>query len=175
MKQGFKYFAVCIALALLMGCHFTSQAQTAADSVLIIKNRGIAGIRIGMKMSKVPQSIPGLYNGYHEDYGCEIGVTYWCDVAVPGENHYLSISDDDENGIIDGIDVHIPGVRITGTDIVIGKPKSEIVNIPGVKKKVDKDDPENYYYIYQGIYYLDFGPLGDSDIERLISICWGLR
>ena len=155
-------------------------AQPKEDSTLIIKNRGIAGIRIGMKMSKVPKSIPGLYDGYREDYGCEMGVSYWCNVTVPGEYNHLNIDDVDENGIIDGISVQVPGVRIAGTDIVIGKPFSEIVNLPGVKKKVDKDDPENYYYVYQGIYYLDSGTLdilstGDETTERLSSISWGLN
>ena len=145
------------------------------DSILIIKNRTFAGIRLGMKMSKVPQSVPGIYDGYREDARCEIGISYWCKVTVPGEYNYLEISDDDENGIIDGIMIQIPGVRIAGTDIVIGTPISEIINTPGLKKKVDKDSPDNYEYIYQGIYHIEDGMLDDDKTNVVTSISWSLH
>lgn len=145
------------------------------DSILIIKNRTFAGIRLGMKMSKVPQSVPGIYDGYEEDARCEIGISYWCKVTVPGEYNYLEISDDDENGIIDGIMIQIPGVRIAGTDIVIGTPISEIINTPGLKKKVDKYSPEYYEYIYQGIYHIQDGTLNDNKTNVVTSISWSLH
>lgn len=147
----------------------TSPKAQSQDDILIIKDRGIAGIRLGMKISKVPKSIPGLYNDYMEDYGCEFGVTYRCKVTVPGEYNYLEISDYDENGIIDRIFVQIPGVRIDGTDIAIGTPVSKIINTPGLKKKlVDKDNPENYELIYKGIYHVYPGR-NDSDTEDVVS------
>ena len=154
----------------------TSPKAQSQDDILIIKDRGIAGIRLGMKISKVPKSIPGLYNDYMEDYGCEFGVTYRCKVTVPGEYNYLEISDYDENGLIDDISVQIPGVRIDGTDIVIGTPISKIINTPGLKKKlVDKDDPENYELIYKGIYHVYPGR-NDGDTEDVVcSIQWGLH
>ena len=154
----------------------TSPKAQSQDDILIIKDRGIAGIRLGMKISKVPKSILGLYNDYMEDYGCEFGVTYRCKVTVPGEYNYLEISDYDENGLIDDISVQIPGVRIDGTDIVIGTPISKIINTPGLKKKlVDKDDPENYELIYKGIYNVYPGR-NDGDTEDVVcSIQWGLH
>ena len=154
----------------------TSPKAQSQDSILIIKNRGIAGIRLGMKISKVPKSIPGLYNDYMEDYGCEFGVTYRCKVTVPGEYNYLDISDYDENGLIDDIFVQIHGVRIDGTDIAIGTPVSKIINTPGLKKKlVDNDNPENYELIYKGIYHVYPGR-NDGDTEDVVcSIQWGLH
>lgn len=154
----------------------TSPKAQSQDDILIIKDRGIAGIRLGMKISKVPKSIPGLYNDYMEDYGCEFGVTYRCKVTVPGEYNYLEISDYDENGLIDDISVQIPGVRIDGTDIVIGTSISKIINTPGLKKKLaDKDDPENYELIYKGIYHVYPGR-NDGDTEDVVcSIQWGLH
>ena len=154
----------------------TSPKAQSQDDILIIKDRGIAGIRLGMKISKVPKSIPGLYNDYMEDYGCEFGVTYRCKVTVPGEYNYLDISDYDENDLIDDIVVQIPGVRIDGTDIAIGTPISKIINTPGLKKKlVDKDNPENYELIYKGIYHVYPGR-NDGDTEDVVcSIQWGLH
>ena len=173
MKQGFKYFVFCVVLCLLTGGAFTAQAQT-ADSLLIINNRAIASIRIGMKMSKVPKSIPGLYDDYMEDYGCEFGVTYWCNVS--GEDPQLIISDDDENGIIDGICVQIMGARIADNDITIGKPIAEVINTPGlVKKKVVQEDYEYYDYIYKGIYHIECDTDPDTNVETVTGIRWGLR
>lgn len=173
MKQEFKQLALTVALALLMGCAFTTQAQI-ADSLLIINNRAIAGIRIGMKMSKVPKSIPGLYDKYMEDYGCEYGVTYWCNVS--DEDPQLIISDDDENGIIDGIDVQIMGARIADTDITIGKPIAEVISTPGlVKKKIVQEDYEYYDYIYKGIYHIECDTDPDTNMETISGIRWGLR
>ena len=175
MKPVLRHLAQIIAIIMVTGCWTTAQAQSATDSVLIIKNRGIAGIRIGMKMSKVPKSIPGLYDGYREEYGCEVGVYYQCKVTIPGEYNNLEICDDDENDLIDYIYVGIFGAQIDGTDIVIGKPISDFINTPGLKKIVDKDDPENYEYVYKGIYHLRTGLLEDTNIEILYSIDWGFR
>jgi len=163
-------------LAIIFFMATTASAQgTTPDSLLIIKNRGIAGIRLGMKMSKVPQSIPGLYNGYEEDYGCEVGLYYQCKVTVPGEFNSLEFCDDDENDLIDFIYVGVLGAQIDGTDIVIGKPISDLINTPGLKKIVDKYDPDSYEYVYKGIYHLGTGFLEDPNIEVLCSISWGFR
>lgn len=153
----------------------TSLKAQPLDSVLIIKQRGIAGISLGMKISKVPKSIPGLYDGYEEDYGCEIGITYRCKVTVPGEYNYLEISDYDENDRIDRIFIQILGARIDGTDIAIGTPVSKIINTPGLKKKVDKDDPEYFELIYKGIYHVYPGR-NDGDTEDVVcSIDMGFQ
>lgn len=149
---------ILIALALIMGCAFTAQAQTAADSVLIIKNRGIAGIRLGMKMSKVPKSIPGLYTAYDERReGTELNCT-----DLDGD-WVMIITDDDENEIIDGIYIRLKGVKIEGTDIEVGVPLSKFANIPDLVKSKEQEGS----FIYKKLYEIQ---LDQNDIVYAIYI-----
>ena len=142
MKQVLKHLALALAIIMVTGCWTTIQAQT-ADSLLVIKNRSFAGIRIGMRMSKVPQSIPGIYSQYDER---REGTVLNC--TNSDGDWVMIISDDDENEIIDGIYIRINGAIIEGTDIEVGVPFSKIANTPGLVKDKDLDGT----YIYKKFY-----------------------
>lgn len=148
-------------LAIILFMATTASAQGTTPD-LTIDNSTFAGISIGMKMNKVPKSIPGIYDEYIADQAdCSGAFSFYCVKTnkFDGTNPEIIVSDDAMDKLVDKIDIFVKGARIANTNIEIGTPISKAKNTPGLVK----EEWGNFYY------YTDHYLVILDDSEQMIE------
>ena len=113
------------------------QTDDSSDSLLIIKDNSFAGIRLGMKTNKIPQSVPGIYDKYRSVVSPVSNSRNYLCMKNGMDKEEIEVYDEMENGTIDMICIYVKGAKIADTDIEIGASISEVKNTAGLVKQND--------------------------------------
>ena len=175
MTQGFKLLALIMALALLMGCAFTAQAQT---SYTLTPN-GIGPVQIGVKAFELPESVPQLYDSKMSDVYIdeempddedmpEFATWYFYDEE--GETVFTATQD--SLGYICEINICSPKI-LTPEGIHVDTPQQQLDATKGAQR-IDPDPMADYgrlSYVLNGItYWVDDFYIDDNHSEERVAL-----
>ncbi|MCR5130866.1 MAG: hypothetical protein K6C10_05325 [Prevotella sp.] len=147
-----------------------TQATTQSNNPLVLVGKALGNIKIGMRMSDVPQSVKGLYANRGElEMTGEAGEAYNC--RDQAGDIVIEIADQDENGIVDALFIQAKGVQIANSPLYIGMPAEELLRVEGVKAGTDQYGNEEIRY---RDYFLNTGYAeGNNEDLILYSISFG--
>lgn len=129
--------------------YLTSRHIGPADTLGVIDN--VAGLHIGMPVSRIPDSIPGLYNLKRNADSRDAVVIEFLEDGVERFVAY-----DFGEGNIDVINVIGGDVKVKTLkgDISLGSPMADVLNLPGVEAEWSSyDDNGMWYWTWQGLWF----------------------